>query len=637
MWKEVQRFWRLLAQERASYAVGMVALFVVNLCDVSSPVFMAVAVDLTEAALTGAEPKSPKLLEILGWRSADFTLFSAVSLYLAMHVAANVARYPMLMYVAVPSHRIGQRLRNQMADHLLKLPRSFYDRSKSGDLMSLATSDVGAVRMALGSGVLVGVDTLYILTMVILVLLGLSWKLTLITMVTMPVIAWITNKLSHAEFNGYEAVQEDLGDLTERVRESYAGIRIIQGYAREGFDRARFLQYSERHLEKNLRLSKIKALFDPTLDLMLGISTVLVLIFGGLEVVRGESSLGSFVAFLFLVRYLSGPMIGFGWTVSLFQRGRASLGRLEQLLGEPLTIQDAPHAREAVGAGALEVRGLSFDYAGPRVVEEPDAPKKKKKDAGKGDEGETPAVSASAGAPVAALREVSVTVEAGKTLGVFGPVGSGKSTLASLLARLYEPPEGTVFLDGVDVRDLKLSSLRQAVVVAPQETFLFSDTVARNILLGAPGGKGEVERCARLAHLHDEIMGLEKGYETLLGERGVNLSGGQRQRLAIARAVATDPKVLVLDDCLSAVDARTEEAILGSLRDVFEGRTGVIISHRVRAVQHCDEILVLEGGRATARGTHEALMAQGGYYARVAQEQQREAAQRASRDAGGVS
>lgn len=599
----IGRFFELIRPEKWAFVAGLTALFTVNLVETIAPLFLALAVELVEAEMTAGAAEMPRPLQLVGMSAEGFTIVTTVLIYLALALIANLSRYPMSTRVGIPSHRICQGLRRAIASKLLNQSQSFYDRSKSGDLMSRATSDVNAVRMMLGPGVLVGADTVLIVSMVLIVMGLLSWKLTLFALIPLPLVYLITNKLSHLEYTGHEAVQEDLSDMTERVRESYAGMRIIQGYAREEFDRDRFEGYSWRHFGKNMWLAKVHAFFEPTLDLMLGFSKAIIVVFGGIQVVRGDISIGTFVAFLFLVGYLTGPMIGLGWAISLFQRGRASLGRIDRLLDEPVAIEDAPDARAAEGRGELEIRNLSFAYAGPRVVED--------------DEPETEVTDG----PIEALHDVSMTIPAGSTVGIFGPVGCGKSTLVSLLARLYEPPPGTIFLDGVDVRDLTLDSLRETIVIGPQETFLFSTTVERNISMAQDLSREEVEELARTAQLHDEVATFSDGYDTLLGERGVNLSGGQRQRLAIARAIGARPKVLVLDDCLSAVDAKTEEAILTNLRGVLDGCTGVVVSHRVRAVQSCDQIVVLDRGRVRASGTHDELLAEDGYYAEIAAQQ----------------
>lgn len=616
---QLKRVAELIRPEAKRYALGIGALSIVNVSDVIAPLFMALAVDLTEAALTGGTPSTPRALAIFGVDASGFTIGTAIVVFLCLQFAASLFRYPMLMLVAVPSHQIGQTLRNRITNHLLRQSQSYFDRSKSGDLMSTATADVNAVRMMLGPGVLIAADTFMLVSLVLTTLFLLSWELALIAAIPVPIIYFVTNKLSHAEFKGFQAVQDDLANMTERVRESYAGIRIIQGYAEEAYDRGRFFSFSKRHFRKNLRLARVRAAFDPTLDFFLGLSTVLVLTFGGYQVVEGTMTIGTFVGFLFLIRYLSGPMIGLGWAISLFQRGRASLNRIERLTESDIEIFDAPDASPVEGDVAFEIKDLTFRYPVPNELRA--ANRAADKDTDKVD---IEALDTSPNEPV--LVDVSLKLPQGKVLGVFGPVGSGKSTLASLMTRLYDPPEDTILVDGVDIRDVQLASLRKRVVLAPQETFLFSTTVSRNITLSHgrhDGGEAmeEIQEFSELASLHKEVEGFTKGYETLLGERGVNLSGGQRQRLAIARAIASDPDVLILDDCMSAVDSETEAQILRNLRTVFEGRSGVIISHRIKAVENCDEIIVLQNGRVTQRGTHDELLAQKGYYSEVAAQQ----------------
>jgi len=596
--QDIPRMLAPLRPQALNYVLGLLSLLIVNMSDVLAPLFLAVAVDIVAADLAGTVVRTPAILGFFGVDGSSLTMTGAVLTYLGLSFTANVFRYPMMMRIAAPSHQVAQGVRNRLVDHLLRLSRGFYDRASSGDLMSRATADVNAVRMFYGPGIMVLMDTIFLVVLVLVSMFVMSWQLTLVTMIPLPLIAIITNKLSHAEYVRYNEVQQDLSGLTERARESFAGISIIQGYAREDYDRARFNAASEVHLTKNLALARVVSLFEPSLDLMLGVSTALVLVYGCFQVIDNDITLGTFVAFLFLVRHLSGPMIGFGWAVSLLQRGRASFERLTSLMREPITIADRPGAVDVDGPGHLRIQGLTFAY-----------------DAALRDEAHP-----NAGEPV--LRDIDIDLPPGRSLGVIGPVGSGKTTLINLLARLYEPPAGTIQLDEHDVRALTLDALRRRIVIAPQDTFLFSDTVARNIDLSSPTpDDAHVAHLARLAHLSGEIDAMPAGFATILGPRGVNLSGGQRQRLAIARALGTSPSVLVLDDCLSAVDSRTEDAILSNLRTVLDGRSGIIISHRVAAVRACDEIIILQDGRITERGSHQALLGLGGYYAEIAREQ----------------
>lgn len=589
--RDISRIWHWLRPEAATYAAGIAALKGVNIFDVIAPLFMAVAVDMAEASITGRDPTTPALLRWLGVDAASLSLITAILIFLGLHLATNLLRLPMLLWSAIPSHRIGQNFRNAFTGHLFALSRPYLDKAKSGDLMSIATADINAIRMMYGPGVLVGLDTFSVLSLVLTVMFSLSWSLTLVALIPLPLVALITNFLSHREYKRFAKVQADLAEMTEFVRERYAGIRILQGYARLDQTIEAFADTSENHYELNIHLAKIKALFEPTLDLMLGLSTVLVVLVGGWQVLEGQLSVGSFVAFLVLVGYLTGPMIGFGWAVSLFQRGRASLTRIYDFLETPIDIPDGEDEWPD-GPLDLKVEGLTFSYGAPAEASE----------------------------VTYALKDVSFRLATGKSLGIMGGVGSGKSTIAHILTRLYDPPAGSVTVQGKDIREIKSSSLRSHIVLAPQDTFLFSDTVTRNILLATddPDAIDTARSVATTAALSEDIEAFEDGYDTFLGERGVNLSGGQRQRLAIARALAANPTLLILDDCLSAVDAGTEARILSALAESEVVHASIIISHRIKALQACDEIIVLDQGRVVERGDHATLLALNGRYARIA-------------------
>jgi ATP-binding cassette subfamily B protein len=597
--------------------LGLSALSLVNLSNVLAPLLLAIAIDIIAVSATGGELRPPLLLGYLGVELEGMSFGAALIGFFALHGLANVLRYPMVMAIAMPSYRVSQDLRNALVGRLLALPRSFYDRARSGELMSRATADINAVRMMFGPGVMIAIDTAQLITMVLVLMFALDWQLTLVTLLPLPIIAWVTQRLSGAEYRRFEAVQGDIGKLAERARESYGAIRIIQGFAREDDELRRFIQSSQSLLNKNLRLARVDSVFEPTLGLMLGLSMAALVVFGAMGIAEGQTSLGTFVAFLFLVGHLSGPMVGVGWAVTLLQRGRASLHRIDELLHKPTREgQNGSEATPTVTSttmlvegearaevkGELRVRGLRFRYPGTEAEQ---------------------------GGFELCIDDL--LVPAGSSLGIMGGVGSGKSTLLRLFARLYEAPPGTLFIDGVSLDDWPLAQLRRVLQLVPQDPNFFSDSVARNIILGVSPSRATVEgvhRAARAALLDDDVRGFPEGYETLLGERGVDLSGGQRQRLAVARVLALlrsgeaeTLRVLLLDDASSALDGVTEDALLRSLETELRGCTRVIVSHRVKAVANCAQLIVLREGRVVEQGSHAELLAKGGEYAAVAAQQ----------------
>lgn len=521
------------------------------------------------------------------------------ALIVVVALLGGAARYGMRELLNGVSRRMEVDLRNDFFRHLIRLDASFYGSVRTGDLMSRATNDTLAVRQAAGPAVMYTVNTAVGFLLALTLMIWISPKLTLLAMIPLfllPIVVLRFGKVIHRRF---EQIQEHFSTLSTFVQENLTGVRIVRAYVQEDEQARQFDELNAEYRERNMSLVRAAGLFHPILGSLAGLGMVVVLWQGGREVIAGTITSGDYVAFFFYLAFLIWPMIALGWVVNLFQRGAASMGRLNKILEREsaLGFPEEPALAEGVREG-IEFRHVSFRYPGTeRLV----------------------------------LRDVSFVARPGQTVALVGPTGSGKSTLISLISRLYDPSDGEITLDGVPLTDHDPEALRRIVGMVPQDSFLFSDTIAENIGLGLETSQAADEastdpdpvivRAARVAQLHDSVVDFPRGYRTLLGERGINLSGGQKQRATLARALARDPSVLILDDALSAVDTHTEARILGDLREVMKDRTSFIISHRVSAVMDADLILVLEDGRIVERGRHAELLERGGTYARLLRRQ----------------
>ena len=542
-----------------------------------------------------------------GVTSGKLARYAIILLLIAL--VGGAFKFLMRHFIIGISRHLEYDLRNDLFAHLQKLPLEYYQRTRTGEIMSRATNDLSAVRMMLGPGIMYMVNTVTVAVVSVACMLAISPRLTFYTLLPLPLVSltvWFFGDRIHRRF---EQIQAQFADISARVQENLSGVRVIRAFTREAREVEVFRGMNHEYLLRNRQLIHVWGVFYPLLGFLSGVAALLALYLGGREVVLGHISLGSFVAFTVYLAMLNWPVVALGWVINLFQRGMASFRRLAEILDVVPSIQSPargyrPGDRNGAdgdgrGRGAqIEIRRLTFRYPG---------------------------------AEAPALRDLSLVVPAGHTVALVGRTGAGKSTVLALLPRLFDPPPGTVLVDGVDVRDWDLHALRARLAIVPQDTFLFSATVAENIGYGvAEGPRDQIERAARIARLDGDVQRFPAGYDTLVGERGITLSGGQRQRTAIARALMRDAPVMLLDDCLSSVDADTEEAILAGLRGEMRRRTTLMVSHRVSAVRDADLIVVLEDGAAVERGTHDALLALGGRYAELHRLQQIEAELEAS-------
>jgi len=513
-------------------------------------------------------------------------------LYLVFALLKGFFMFLMRQTIIVVSRLIEYDLKNDVFEHYQRLDRAFYKRNSTGDLMNRISEDVGKVRMYLGPAVMYTINLVVLFVMCIGFMLHVNTELTLWTLAPLPIMSVVIYYVSDVINRKSTAVQEQQSRLSTLAQESFSGIRVLKAYAKEPMAIERFREAADEYRARSLSQAKVDAVFMPAIMLLIGVSTVVTILVGGIKLINGDPSVtvGNIAEFVIYVNMLTWPFASVGWVTSLIQQASASMTRIDEFKSSvPVIADEADELREVWGAIAFN--NVTFTY--------PDT-------------------------GITALDNVSFEVPVGGTMAVVGHTGSGKSTLVDLIGRLHDPMSGQVLIDGVDARRIKLEKLRQSLGTVPQDVFLFSDTIRNNIGFRLDSGIDAEERiiqAARMAQVHSDIIGFPKGYDTILGERGITLSGGQKQRVSIARAIIARPRILLFDDALSAVDTATEEAILRELRSVMKGRTTVIISHRISAVRDADQILVLDHGRVAERGTHSSLIARGGIYARMHEEQ----------------
>jgi ATP-binding cassette, subfamily B, multidrug efflux pump len=616
----VRRLLQYVVRYRGKFVSGLACVVVTRAVMLAGPMVLGYAIDdLTRSTTRGK-------------------LFGYGALLLAIGLVGGLFQFLQRRILIGASRDIEYDMRNEFFAHLEKLPLSYFQAHRTGDLMSRATNDLNAVRMMIGPSIMYSANTLLTFAVALTLMISIDPWLTLWSLVPLPFVSISVKYFGSAIHRRFERIQAQLSEVSAVAQEALSGVRVVRAYRQEPAEIDRFRLANDEYFRRNRHLIVLQGFFFPSMSFFLGLGALVVIWIGSREVIAGRITVGQFVAFNAYLTMLSWPMIAFGWVTNMLQRGMASWTRMLEVLETEPAIADQvrlkpdatydPQSAVRNLTGAIEFRDLTFAYGDARPV----------------------------------LRHISATIEAGQTVALVGVTGSGKSTLISLLARLHDPPPGTVFVDGVDVRDLPIAVLRGAIGFVPQEPFLFSDTIADNVAFGldadarlkpsrstsdeasAPTSdersatasaereekrsatasaerEEKIRAAAAVARLDKDVADFPKGYETMVGERGITLSGGQKQRTALARAIAIDPRILVLDDALSAVDTYTEEEILSQLRGVMRERTSIIVSHRISTVRDADMIFVLDEGRIAERGTHDALIRENGLYAELHRKQ----------------